>query len=62
MKYYMVTWGFFVIPLVISIIYAMGMLYFMLTHIGDWEAPRWGGDLTNNVEQQQLFGINDDQV
>ena len=62
MKYYMVTWEFFLIPLVISILYALGMLYFMLTHIGDWEAPRWGGDLTDNEEQQQLFGINDDQI
>lgn len=62
MKYYMVTWEFFLIPLVISILYALGMFYFMLTHIGNWEAPRWGGDLTDNGEQQQLFGINDDQI
>ena len=62
MKYYMFTWEFFLIPMGISIIYAIGILYFMLTHIGNWEAPWWGGDLTDNGEQQQLFGINDDQI
>lgn len=56
LKYYMVAFEFFLIPTVLSILYAFVMLYLMYSRT---EYCKWGVYLTNNEEQQNLFGIND---